>query len=124
MWKYYNPNPKENLTTDCTVRAISLAIGESWDDVYSDLAIKGFISKKMPSNDSLWNAYVRGKGFRVRPVPDTCPDCYTLRDFCEEHPKGTYLVKCEEHLVCAIDGDYFDTWDSGDQTVFYYFTKE
>lgn len=124
MWKYYNPNPKKKIVGDCVIRAVSLALGESWEDVYSDIAIKGFILADMPSSDAVWSSYIRGKGFKVKPLPDTCPACYTLRDFCKDHPKGVYIVKCAEHVVCVIDGDYFDTWDSGDQIAYFYFTKE
>lgn len=50
----------------------------------------------------------------------------TVEKFCEEHPTGTYLILCgkkrlTEHMVCVIDGDYYDTWDSGDNLVFCYF---
>lgn len=32
-WTEYNPNPKERRTIDCTVRALSLALGLDWDTV-------------------------------------------------------------------------------------------
>jgi len=124
MWKYYNPNPKKQIVGDCVIRAVSLALGESWQDVYSDIAIKGFILADMPSSDAVWTSYIRGKGFKVKPLPDTCPACYTLRDFCADHPTGTYIVKCSEHVVTVVDGDYYDTWDSGDQVAYFFYTKE
>ena len=124
MWKYYNPNPRKKIVGDCVIRAVSLALGETWDDVYSDICIKGFILKDMASSDAVWTSYLRGKGFRVRVLPDTCPACYTVRDFCEDHPRGTYLLKANNHVVTAIDGSYYDTWDSGDEVVIFYYTKE
>ena len=32
MWKKYNPNPKGACVGDCTVRAISKALNQSWED--------------------------------------------------------------------------------------------
>lgn len=124
MWKYYNPNPKKKIVGDCVIRAVSLALGESWQDVYSDITVKGFILADMPSSDAVWGSYIRGKGFKTRVLPDTCPACYTLREFCEDHPKGTYIVKLDNHVVTVIDGDYYDTWDSGDAVPIFYYTKE
>lgn len=36
-FKNYNPNPQNNLVIDCTVRAISKATGQSWDETYIGL---------------------------------------------------------------------------------------
>ena len=33
-----NPNPQQNDTGDCVIRAISIAEGETWDDVFIDLS--------------------------------------------------------------------------------------
>ncbi len=56
-------------------------------------------------------------------VPDTCPHCYTIRDFAYDHPFGTYLVGTGKHVVTIIDGNYYDTWDSGGEIPIYYWKK-
>ena len=38
MFKYYNANPVGRHVNDCTVRAISLATGRSWDSTYRELS--------------------------------------------------------------------------------------
>lgn len=38
MYKYYNTNPKGNDIEDCTIRAISVAEGISWDEAYNELS--------------------------------------------------------------------------------------
>ena len=38
MYRYYNANPLGRKINDCTVRAISLALGESWDRAYNWLS--------------------------------------------------------------------------------------
>ena len=41
MFKYYNANPLGRHVNDCTVRAISLATQQSWDDTYDWLSNYG-----------------------------------------------------------------------------------
>lgn len=48
----------------------------------------------------------------------------TVKDFCKENPIGTYILAISGHVVAVIDGDYFDTWDSGEEIPIYYWKKE
>ena len=38
MYRYYNANPLGRKVNDCTIRAIALATGESWDSTYNYLS--------------------------------------------------------------------------------------
>ena len=78
----------------------------------------------MPSSNAVWGAYLRSKGFKKRTLEDSCPECYTLRDFCMDHSKGLYVVQTGNHVVTVQDANYFDTWDSGDEIVVFYWTKK
>lgn len=124
MYIKSNPNPDNLMTEDCTIRAISIATDKSWDETYIDVCIKGFVMKRMPSTNSVWAEYLKDQGFSRHIVPDTCPHCYTVRDFCGEHFKGTYVLGTGSHAIAVIDGDYYDAWDSGDEVPLYYFAKE
>lgn len=124
MFKYYNPNPAGKHVIDCTVRAISLIAGLSWEDAYLELAAFGAKLYDMPSSNAVWGAYLRSIGFRRYAVQNTCPDCYTLQDFCVDHPVGTFVVATSGHVVAVVDGDYYDTSDSGYEIPIYYWRKE
>lgn len=78
----------------------------------------------MPSANHVWGAYLRRHGFRRYALPDVCPDCYTVADFCRDHPSGVYVLALSGHVVCVEDGDYYDTWDSGAEVPAYYWQKE
>lgn len=119
----YNTNPINNLVGDCVVRAISILTDETWDDVYWGIAIQGFLMKNMPSSNSVWGEYLTRKGFRREVIPNTCPACYSVREFCEEHPYGKYLLATGSHVIAVVDGDYYDTWDSGDEIPIYYWER-
>ena len=121
MWKEYNPNPKGRHTDDCVVRALTILLDCDWDTAYLKLATTGYELKTMPTTNYTWETLLKHEGFTKRILPDTCPDCYTVKDFCEEHKEGFYLIATGSHVITVVDGDYCDTWDSGDETITYYF---
>ncbi len=124
MWKQYNPNPRSERVGDCTIRAIAKATGQEWDKVYAQLCLQGYIMADMPSANNVWGAYLKKEGYKRYIVPDTCPECYTVEDFCNDFPEGVYILALSGHVVCVTDGDYYDTWDSGKEIPMYYWKKE
>lgn len=120
----YNPNPAGARVGDCTVRAVSKATGEDWARTFCGLCAEGMRLCDMPSANHVWGAYLRRRGFRRHALPDACPDCYTVADFCSDHPSGVYVLALSGHVVCVEDGDYYDTWDSGEEVPAYYWEKE
>ena len=123
-WIKWNPNPMGKHVGDCTIRAITKSLDKSWEDAYCGIALYGFIMRDMPSNNGVWGAYLKRQGFVRRMLPNDCPDCYTVEDFCQEHPKGTFVVATHGHVLAVIDGNYYDSWDSGQETPIYYFERE
>ena len=119
-----NPNPQGGNVGDCTVRAISLATGQDWEDIYLDLCIHGFTMADMPSSNSVWGSYLVQNGWKYNRLQDTCPFCYTVNDFAEDHKEGTFIVGTGTHVVCIKDGQYWDSWDSGDKVPLFYFERE
>ena len=119
-----NYNPHNKLVDDCVVRAIATATGKDWNEVYLGLAIEGYIEKDMPNGNVIWGTYLLSHGFSKHYLPDTCPLCYTVRQFADDHLYGSYVVGDGSHAVAVIDGNYIDTWDSGDRTVLFYFRKD
>ena len=124
MYVEFNKNPYKKTVGDCVIRAISTAEDVDWDDTFIDLMLKCFTLKDIPSSNSAWGSYLHDLGYSRHIVPDQCPDCYTIEDFTEDHPEGTYILATGSHVVCVKSGNYFDTWPSGQETVIYYFKKE
>ena len=123
MYIYYNPNPQKLSVGDCTIRAISRVLNLSWKRTYLYLISQGFLMNDMPSANRVWGQFLKSRGFIKFQIPDTCPDCYTIRDFCYDHPKGTYVVGTGEHVVAVVNGNYYDSWDSGNEIPIYYFER-
>lgn len=116
-----NPNPKNARVGDCVIRAISIATNKSWEEVYSKLAAYGYMMSDMPSSNAVWGKYLKDLGYKREIVDDTCPeDCYTVYQFCADHPEGTYILGTGSHVIAVIDGNHYDTWDSGNEVPIYY----
>lgn len=124
MFVFSNPNPSGSYVGDCVVRAISITSDKSWYDVFVELCLQALIMYDMPSSNRVWNEYLRSKGYKRYIVPNECPNCYTIRDFCGEYFNGRYILGTGSHVVAVINGNYYDTWDSGDESPIYYWTKE
>jgi len=120
----YNNNPYKRTVGDCVIRAISVAERRSWDDIYWDLAKKGFEMADLPSSNTVWSEYLTDVGYKRKILPDTCNGCYVIRDFAKDHPKGTYIIGTGSHAVAIINGNIVDAWDSSREIPIYYFTKE
>lgn len=77
----------------------------------------------MPSSNKVWSTYLKEMGYKRFVLPETCPNCYTVKDFCRDHKQGSYLLSIGDHVVTAIDGNYYDAWDSGNEVPIGVFTK-
>jgi hypothetical protein len=124
MWQQYNANPINKRVGDCTVRAISKALDQTWGETYAGLAVQGYTQCDMPSANNVWGAYLRRNGFTRHIIPDECPDCYTVEDFCRDNPKGTFLLALDSHVLAVMDGIYYDTWDSGGEIPIFYWKRK
>ena len=122
-YKYYNPNKNGKSTGDCVVRAISKVMNQSWDDTYWDLCEEGYILGDWGDSNIVWDSYLRKCGFVRRIIPNTCPECYTVREFCYEHSYGVFVLAPGSHVIAVIDGDYYDSWDSGNEIPIYYYER-
>lgn len=120
MYIQCNTNPDGARVGDCTVRAISKTLGQDWNTTYIDMCLFGLLNHDMPSSNVVWGKYLRSKGF-TRHLIDK-EDGYTVEDFTKEYPTGEYILAISGHVVAVKDGNYYDTWDSG-QCIPIYFWK-
>lgn len=108
-YKFFNANARGNFANDCTIRAISLAEGKTWDETYSELSI---IAQR--------NGIILDDVNFIEPLLDSrydriCYDNIYVGEFAEDHPRGTYLITMNGHITCCIDGVIYDTFDCRDR---------
>lgn len=97
---------------------------KDWEDTYLEIVMKGYTMHDMPSSNNVWGAYLHEHGFKRYVIPNTCPSCYTVEQFCEDNPNLTGILATGTHVIAVQDGNYFDTWDSGNEVPIYYWRKE
>lgn len=124
MWREFNQNPAGRVVGDCAVRAVSVALGVSWETAFALIANAAFQMADMPSSNGVWGAVLRQHGFYRHTVPNECPDCYTAADFCKDHPRGVYVLGFGNHVATVIDGDLYDSWDSSSEIPQYFWAKK
>lgn len=123
-FRFYNPNPKRLVVGDCVIRAMSKLFDAEWDDMYAQVSLQGFKMKDMPSSDAVWSECLVERGFQaVAPICQfNTPPC-TVRSFAETHSTGRFLLFIGSHVVTVVNGDYYDTWDSGDEIPRFYWKE-
>lgn len=123
MYKNKNLNPSGRRTTDCVIRAIAMTCGADWGTIYDELARAGKSVSDMMDANHVWIRWLERHGFTLHAIPDRCPDCYTVRRFCADHPEGTFVLGTGDHAIAVIDGDWYDTFDSGDMVPIFYLRR-
>lgn len=114
MYHYYNANPRGRHVNDCTVRAISLATGKSWDETYRELSHFAQLLCIMPDDVAYIDSYLLDN-FEQEYY---CKDCeITVGDFLKSRRYGTYLITMSGHITCAIDGIIYDTFDPSNKYI-------
>ena len=116
MWIKYNPNPKGKRVGDCTARGVAKALGVDWEQAYIGIALQGYIDCNMPSANAVWGEYLSQHGFERHGVDYGV----TVARFAEEHKQGTYVLALADHVVTVKEGNVYDTWDSTNEKVLYY----
>ena len=123
MYIQYNPNPIKH-TDDCVIRAIAKVFNLPWEKAYMALCLKGLEMYDLPNSNAVWGEYMRQNGYIREVIENTCPDCYTVEDFCRDHPLGVYVLGTGTHAIAVIDGNFYDSYYSGDKIPMYAYRKE
>lgn len=123
-WKLFNPNPGGRNVGDCAVRAVAAALGTDWETAFALIAQNAYMMGDMPSSNAVFGSVLRQNGFKRSVIPNSCPDCYTVEQFAEDHPRGTFVVGTGNHVVTVKDGVILDSWDSSKEIPVYFWRKD
>lgn len=124
MYIPYNPNPIMRRGDDCVIRAVTKVLDIPWEEAYIALSLKGLELCDWGNTNYVWGEFLKEKGFTRESIPNDCPNCYTVEDFCKDNPTGTYVLGTGTHAIAVVDGNYYDAWESGQQVPMYVYRKE
>lgn len=105
MFKFHNANSRGRFVNDCTVRAISVAEGKTWDETYDEL------SDIAQDEGNLFDAVEFVEGYLDRRYKRVPIHEHTVGEFAEAHPIGTYLVTMPSHITVVVNGVVYDIFD-------------
>lgn len=117
----YNANSRGASVGDCVKRSLTIAYSMDYDQVASELNRinrAGYHYEEGYSKPAVFNKFLAARGDRFVKLPR---DQYcTVVDFCNSHPTGVYLILVGKdavggttHMVAVVNGDYYDSWESG-----------
>lgn len=113
MYKFYNANPKNEITNDCVIRAISTALDINYYDILEllyensnyfncDMLVRQCYEKML--YDEFGLVMFDGINRTVEEIADYFSD-YKV------------IMRTEGHLTCSKFGDIYDIWDTSDEIV-------
>lgn len=126
-YELLNLNPKNKKTTDCVVRALTLATGKTYKEVYLELvelSLKTgyFINEKRLEDKFLeQNGFIKikqprkynGLKYKIGEI-DELVDCLN----------NVVIVRCAHHLTAVKDYTLYDLWDCRHKTINNYYIKQ
>lgn len=128
-YKYYQPNKKDlkDKVGDCQIRAFSKVLDLTWVEAF-DLTIP--ICRELQTYTifdcdlAKTREAMRRLGFEYTGISNKKGSKRpTVKSFAKSHPKGKYIVTVAHHVVAVVDGKYYDTWDSGEKSLYGYYEK-
>lgn len=128
VFHYYNRNPRNRMTTDCAVRALSTGLDIPYNQVVMELSEMQCKTGYDNRSTQIIDRYLKSKGWSKCKQPRKEDNTkYTGKEFCLkiQHPiyaEELNLPDCDwhrmianiggHHIVAIIEGQINDIWDS------------
>lgn len=125
-YKYYQPNKKDlkDEYGDCVIRSLTKAVNLDWIEVFEELVPYARELQCMPNSKACYEKYLKDKGFTYTGISNKKGTKRpTVDSFAKAHKSGTYVLIVANHLVSVVDGIYYDTWDSGEKSMYGYWER-
>lgn len=125
-YKYYQPNKKDIKDDygDCVIRALTKAMEKDWLTVFEQLIPYAREKQCMPNGKPAYEEYLKDNGFEYKGISNAKGSKRpTVQEFALHHKEGTFVLRVAHHLVACVDGIFYDTWDSGQKSLYGYWGK-
>jgi len=104
---YYNNNPDGKTQNDCVTRALCLGTGLSYPKIRKKL----YHTARLLNCEKLCVCCYRHLLDDVFKYKRVASEGLSVGEFADLHNKGTYILRIDGHLTCAIDNNVYDIWD-------------
>lgn len=124
-YHYYNCNPQNRFTDDCTIRAISASTGDSWEETLSELTKYAVQTGYFINTPECYSKYLEDVGY-VKCKQPVHKDGTKIRF--KEFVKifdGHAIAHCgKNHITYVADNSAWDIWDVSNEVVGNYWVHE
>lgn len=132
---YYNANPKNKVTTDCVIRAITTVLKQDYNTTVMEMAKLQCETGLDVSENKCIDKYMQSKGWiRVKQPKKENGKKYTGIEFCRTLMHPIYSEELNlthldfeinrilvhiggHHVVAIMSGQIWDIWNSGKGTI-------
>lgn len=132
---YHNQNPRNRITTDCVIRAISTATEIPYNRVVMELTELQCKTGYDDGDAKLYELYLKQEGFIKQKQPRKADNTkYTGAEFCKALQSDYGYVIGKDirivahigggHIVAIVDGKVWDIWNCTYKTIGNYWVKE
>ncbi len=129
---YHNANPKNKITGDCVIRALSIGMNQPYEITYAELFRFSLKTGYMLNCKECYDKYLQSKGWKKHKQPRKEDNTkYTGKEFCKEVKEYTFNYPDRiianiggHHIVAIVDGKVWDIWNSTDGCIGNYWTKD
>lgn len=105
MYKFYNANALGNFVNDCTIRAISLAEGNTWDYTYDKLSDLAQAEGTMMDDKYFIKDYLDSHYIRLKNIPEY------VGEVSGKYKDNVVLITMNGHITCSKYGRIYDSFD-------------
>lgn len=117
LYAYTNPHPNGIKSHgDCVYRAISIATGKSWLEVYDELTKLGRELLACPNDKLTYATYLDRIADRIE--VKTVGGRLRGKGVARLDASKTYVVRMANHLAAVKNGKVRDTWNCGDKSAY------
>lgn len=123
---FYNHNPKGKYASDCVIRAIGTALGQTWEKTLKELMEVSIKTGYMINEPNCYSKYLESKGYKKQKQPkDLSGRKYTLESWIEKTlPENAIAHVGSGHIVAIINGQAWDIWNCTEYCIGNYWIKE
>ena len=126
-YKYFQPNKKDlkDKYGDCVIRSFVKTTGKDWLEVFDELMKIARNEQAIPNGKLCYEIFLKENGFKYTGVSNKKGSKRpTVLSFTQGHTEGVYVLIVANHIVASVDGVYYDTWDSGQCSMYGYWEKQ
>jgi hypothetical protein len=121
-----NVNPKNKKTTDCVIRALTVATGKTYYEVFEELYKLSIKTGWFMNEKRLEEKFLEQNGFIKIKQPKKLDGSKYLIGEIDKLIKitDTVIISCAHHLTVVKNNILYDLWDCRYKTIGNYYIKK